>query len=232
MTSIPAPQPAANGAAARANTRLSLALVVLLLIAAPLLAVGTLLLQQRPRAADAAGAAISMEAANALYAAGQYDVAAQAYAQLLAQGYGGRALLYNQGVAYLQAGAAVEAVEALQAAQRAYPRDEVMRSALADAQRLARVTATLDGPASTDAEASPAPAAVAPRDAGLLAQVRLQWLSVTESALLALLLWSLLAALLLVALTAPRRSGRRGAALFLAASAGVALVFALLLLTV
>ena len=232
MTSVLAPQTAANAPGARARARLLLALVALLLLAAPLLAVGTLALQQRPRAGDAAGAAISMEAANALYAAGQYDVAAQAYAQLLAQGYGGRALLYNQGVAYLQAGAAVEAVDALQAAQRAFPRDVAMRSALADAQRLARVAAPLDGPATTDAFASPSPAAPIQRDAGPLAQVRTQWLSATESALIALLLWSLLAALLLVARTAPRRSGRRTTALFLATSAGVALVFALLLLTV
>ncbi len=86
--------------------RLTLALVVILLLAAPLGALGGYLLGQRTAAggANAASGGATMEAANALYNSGQYGIAAQAYQQLVDQGYGGRALLYNRGIAQLEAG--------------------------------------------------------------------------------------------------------------------------------
>jgi tetratricopeptide (TPR) repeat protein len=239
MTPAFAPQSTPSANAQTGRTRLVLALVVLLLVAAPLVAFGVLAAQQRPRDAAAASAAMTMEAANALYASGQYDLAAQAYAQLVAQGHGGLALRYNLGVALLEAGDATAAVEALQTAQRAYPRDVTIRRTLVDAERLARgalALDTLDDVAAPDAPDAAAPIPLEPQLAaeapGLLAEVRLQWLSTTEVALLALLLWALLAALLLVAYTAAPRSGRRRFAVAGAVLLAGALLFALALLTV
>lgn len=220
----PAPSPAQG-----AHTRLLMALAVFLLLAAPLAAFVGLALQQRPSGGDAS---MTMEAANALYNAGQFEVAAQAYQQLVAQGQGGRALLYNLGVAHLEAGSAAEAVDALRIAQRAYPRAVDIRSALADAERLTRSSAPPDVQVDASAPAPVGAQASAANAASRLEQVRLHWLSATEVALSALLLWALLAGLLLIAYTAPRRSGRRRIAAVAAVLVGAALVFALLLLTV
>ncbi len=219
--------------------KLLLALVVLLLIAAPLAALGALALQQRPGNAATTSASTTMQAANALFTTGQYDLAAQAYAQLVAQGHGGRALLHNLGVAQLEAGNAAAAVSALSAAQRAYPRDVNIRSALADAERLARSTAApLVAPEGAEAGAEPL-TAVTPFDEqspaaapGRLAQVRLEWLSGTELAIIALLLWTACAAMLLLAITAAPNSGRRQGAIVAAMLLAAVLVVALWLLTI
>ncbi len=203
-----------------AGLRLTLALVALLLLAVPVALVAETALQSRPN--DAGPALITMEAANALYATGQYEVAAQAYQQLMEQGHGGRALLYNLSVAQLEAGFASDAVESLRTARRAYPRDADIRTALADAERMQRMALAPDAQADAAAPAA---------KAGILANIRLHWISATETAIAALLLWTLLAALLLIAYATPRGSGRRRLAGLSAIIAGGALVFALLLLT-
>ncbi len=236
VTASITPAPAGAG-----RTRLLVALVLLLLVAAPLIALGALVLDQRPTAANALAASTTMDAANALFASGQADLAAQAYAQLIAQGHGGKALRYNLGIAHLEAGNAEQAVDALRTAQRIFPRDGAIRSALADAQALQRSSAALDGAAldgaaldgaALDGAAAETAAAIAQPASGILAQLRLEWISATEAAFAALLFWTLLAALLLVAITAPARSGRRTGALLAALLPGAGLAFALLLLTV
>lgn len=201
-------------------------LLSVLLLAAPLTLLLSLVL---PAGAGSEQPVTAMVAANALYAGGQFDLAAQAYAQLEAQGLGGQALLYNHGLALIEAGRAEEAIEALQRASAQYPRDDDIRAALAEAERLeaAQLQAQSAGPvAAAVAPAGPEPA-VPPRM--LAERVRQSWLAADELAVLALLCWTGTAALLVTSMraagTGTRSLAAAGAVLF-----GLLMIAALLLM--
>lgn len=214
-TAHPNTQPAVLPAARRSPRSLGLLLSVLLLLAPVALLAGLLL----DRFTGDEQAVTTMVAANALYTGGQYDLAAQAYAQLQAQGRGGQALLYNHGLALLYAGRSAEADALLQRARALYPRDESIRLALAEARRM-------------DAgQAAAAPVELAPAVMPVpgLARLRADWVAADELAALALLLWTGCAALVLAAVRAPRLATRRLAAIG-AVAAGLLLSAALLLL--
>ena len=211
-TAPPTAHPAGPATAPRS---LRLLLSVLLLLAPLALLAGLLL----DRFTGDEQAVTTMVAANALYTGGQYDLAAQAYAQLQAQGLGGQALLYNHGQALLHAGRSAEAAAILEHARALYPREEAIRLALAEAQRM-------DAGQAAAVPVDLVPAAV---PLSTLARLRTDWVAADELAAFALLLWTGCAALVLAAVRSPRRATRRLATVG-AAAAGFLLAATLLLL--
>ena len=85
-----------------------------------------LLLAKSP---ETAGDAMSI--ANQLYEAGQYAQAAQAYQQLVNQGYGDGALFYNLGNAHFKQGDYGRAILNYRRAQQLAPRDPDIETNLA-----------------------------------------------------------------------------------------------------
>jgi tetratricopeptide (TPR) repeat protein len=99
-------------------------------------------------AAPAAGAAAEvMRSAGALYESGQFGQAAQAYEQLVDQGYVDSALFYNLGNAYYKQGEPGRAIVNYRRAQQLAPRDPDIKAnlALARAQAVDRVEVPDDG---------------------------------------------------------------------------------------
>lgn len=137
----------------------------------------------------------AMRTAEQLYARGEFALAAQSYQQLVDQGYADPVIFYNMGQAYWQNGDLGRALWSLRSAQSLDPRDPEIAAALA------AVRAQLVGaqPAAADAN----PVTLATRwSAGLFSLDDLAWL--------ALGLWSLFAALMLLfVLRAPFRKTRR-----------------------
>ncbi len=193
------PQPA------RARRGFSLLLALLLLL--PLLAGAGRLAYARLMTGRQT--ATAMMAANALAGAGQHALAAQAYEQLVRQGYGGRALLYNLGTATLDAGNPARAVEVLREAQAQFPRDTTIRAALAEAEQAAAQAAAQAG-AQTGMQVAVQgeQGAAAPPAPSLATHIKTTWIGRDELAALALLLWTGTAALLLAAVRSPRRAVR------------------------
>lgn len=132
----------------------------------------------------------AMSAANELYAAGHYAEATSIYEDFVAQGVEDAALFYNLGNAYFQQGDLGRAVLNYQRAAQLNPRDADIRANLA----LARAQVVDSLPA---ADSSPF---------SLLAKVTGNWLTLNETAVLALALWFGLGFLVLV--IRQMRSGR------------------------
>jgi tetratricopeptide (TPR) repeat protein len=162
------------------------AMIVFLLFAPSV--TGLLVWAVPPRAAGDA-ADVALEAASNLYAGGEFDLAAQVYGQVAQQGVGGAPVLYNQGLAALNAGQTQAAKTALLAAAQVAPRDEQIALALEKAET-----------ALSDASGGE------PR----VEQGRriLAWLRPAELEWAALLLWSAIAAGICLALLSRRRSLR------------------------
>ena len=123
------------------------------------------------------GAATVTQAAAQLYAQGDYALAAQAYAQLIDQGYGNVELYYNRSLAHYRAGDLTQALADLRQAAALAPRNSQIRAALAE------IAAT--APAVAPGQAS------GPYDTLTILSSR--WLTHNELALLALGLWTLVA---------------------------------------
>ena len=168
--------------------RISQGFLAALLIAVTLTAI-SIGLWARPGHAETdlnkpqAAAQTALLSAAQLYTQGDYALAAQAYSQLIDQGYANVELFYNRGLAYYQAGEPAAALESLRTAAALAPRDAQIRAALAQV------------------EAASPPALTAPAN-GLVDQVNTvagRWLTRDEMALLALALWLVLTGLLLAA---------------------------------
>lgn len=140
-------------------------LLVVLLVIGPLLAVGGVFIQRR--SADEQ-ARIAFSAANNLYATGQYELAQQAYQQMLNQGVESTELLYNLALTQIQRSDGIGAVQTLQQAQQSAPRDARISDLLTRAETLA---------STQGATIPPVEAPVIP-------------LRSTEGAVLAILLWA------------------------------------------
>ncbi|MEM7117456.1 MAG: hypothetical protein AAF614_33800 [Chloroflexota bacterium] len=127
----------------------------------------------------------TLAVAEKLYENGRYAEAAQTYQQLVDQGYGNAGLYYNLGNAYFKADDKGRAVLNLERAARLAPRDGTINSELAFMQEQIQA----DAP-----------------DIGLdrVAQMGQAWLTLNETAVLALLLWWLLLALLWARRRSPR----------------------------
>jgi tetratricopeptide (TPR) repeat protein len=152
-------------------------------------------------------------AANQLYETGQYALAAQAYQQLVDQGYADSALFYNLGNANYKQGDLGRAILNYRRAERLAPRDEDIQANLELARgQIANPVEQMDGQKS------------------LLIQVAgftRNWLTLNELALLALGLWILLA-LLMMAFS----SSRQGSKLWEGLQYGVVVAALALLLAV
>lgn len=125
-----------------------IALITLIsLIMFALLAVNGSLLLVRAATPAAGAAAEAMRAANGLYESGQFERAAQAYEQLVDQGYVAGALFYNLGNAYYKQEDPGRAIVNYRRAQQLAPRDPEVKAnlALARAQTVDRVEAADDG---------------------------------------------------------------------------------------
>lgn len=150
--------------------------IALLLLSLAFVA-GLALLLTRTQATPVDEAALA--AANQLYAAGHYTEAAALYEQMASQGAVDSAVLYNLGNAYFQQGDLSRAAFNYERALRLAPRDADIRANLALVQaQTADLGTAADGP----------PA--------LLARWG-SWLTLNETAVLALGLWFLLTFLLL-----------------------------------
>lgn len=117
----------------------------------------------------------AVTAANRLFEAGNYGEAIQVYEQLAAQGVEDSALFYNLGNAYYRSGDLGRAILNFRRAAELDPRDPDIRANLA----LARTQA--DDPF---AQAAPGPL-------NTLANLTRNWLTLNETAILALGLWFL-----------------------------------------
>jgi len=135
-------------------------------------------------------AAETMTTAGQLYEAGQYSLAAQAYQQLVDQGFADSALFYNLGNAFFKQGDYGRAIVNYRRAQELAPRDADTRAnlALARAQAVDEVKAAENG--------------------GILnaaGQSLKSWFSLNEVAMVALGAWMLF--VLLMILTSAARVG-------------------------
>lgn len=128
--------------------------------------------------------ATAIQAAAQLYAQGDYGLAAQAYGQLIDQGYGNVELYYNRGLAHYRAGDLPQALTNLRQAALLAPRNGQVRAALAE------IAAAAPGAASVQA----------PGLYGTLAALSSRWLTHNELALLALGIWTLVVGGLLTAM--------------------------------
>ena len=159
------------------------------------------------------------QAAAQLYSQGAYEQAAQAYQQLIDQGYADPALYYNLGLAYAQADELGRAYWSLRNAQELAPRDAEIEQAVTQVE-----SALGDAAQAGDAML------VTERDNPLapVADLSGRWLTLDELAWVSLALWSLFALALLAVLFMNRGTrGRRVAAVFATVSGALLLVAAL-----
>ena len=173
--------------------RLTKALLALMLIATLLTGVSGLLWAMPERSDVERSTAAATQAASQLYAQGEYALAAQAYSQLIDQGYGDVALFFNRGLAYHQAGETARGVASLREAAALAPRNEQIRAALAEVEAaipsaVIEATATEDSPLAT----------------------AMRWLTPNELATLALVFWMIIATLLLAAILRRQPAGATG----------------------
>jgi hypothetical protein len=137
----------------------------------------------------------TMLTANQLYESGQYAQAAQAYQQLVDQGYADSALFYNLGNAYFKQGDSGRAILNYLRAERLAPRDPDVEANLTLAR--AQIVDQLEGLSN---------------DNGLfgnLATLTGDWLTLNELAMITLGLWVLFAFLVIGFNGSKRGSGLR-----------------------
>jgi len=134
----------------------------------------------------------AVNAANRLYQAGNYDDTTRIYEQLLAQGIEDSTVYYNLGNAYYRKGDLGRAILNYQRAAQLSPRDPEIQANLALARSMADMPATLE----------------APGPLGALANLSSRWITLNESALLALLFW-FVAGFLFLAWRMTASTGRR-----------------------
>jgi len=146
-------------------------LFLLGLVAAALLI--ALLIGSKSLLSNAPADESAVTAANSLYEAGHYSEAIQIYQQLVDQGVRESTVLYNLGNAYFQQGDYARAILNYQKASLLNPRDEAIKSNL----ELAQARANVELPT------------IAPGPVTLAANFTGQWLTINETALLALVLW-------------------------------------------
>lgn len=117
----------------------------------------------------------AVSAANQLYQVGNYEDAQRIYEQLISQGVEDSAVYYNLGNTYFQQGDLGRAVLNFQRATQLNPRDPDIRANLELARSMADVpfTSTAPGPIDT------------------LAKMTSRWLTLNETAILALAFWFL-----------------------------------------
>jgi hypothetical protein len=153
----------------------------------------------------------TMRTANQLYESGQHVQAAQAYQQLVDQGYADSALFYNLGNAYFKQGDYGRAILNYRRAQSLAPRDPDVQAnlALARAQTVDHVEEISNGDGFFES----------------VAALTGDWLTLNEQAMITLGLWVLFAFLVIGFSSSRRGSGLRE-------GLGYALVVASLLLTV
>jgi len=106
--------------------RITLITLIALTMIALFAASGTRLLAE-----PLSSAAATMQVANQVYEAGQFEQAVQAYEQLVAQGYEDSVLFYNLGNAYYKQGDYGRAILNYRRAQRLGPRDPDIEANLA-----------------------------------------------------------------------------------------------------
>jgi hypothetical protein len=112
-------------------------------------------------------------AANRLFQAGNYDDTIRIYEQLLAQGVEDSTVYYNLGNAYYRQGDLGRAILNYQRAAQLSPRDPEIRTNLELARSLADIPMALE----------------APGPLGALANLSSSWVTINESASLALFFW-------------------------------------------
>lgn len=139
--------------------------------------IGLFLAAQAPLSAKSplATATETMSTANQLYETGQFTPAAQAYQQLVDQGFGGSDLYYNLGNAYFKQGDMGRAILNYRRAEQLAPRDPDIETNL----RLARAQ-IVDQPDETGARDGPF---------NTLARFTQAWFTLNELAIAALVAW-------------------------------------------
>ncbi len=153
----------------------------------------------------------TMLTANQLYEAGQFSQAAQAYQQLVDQGFADGALFYNLGNAYFKQGDYGRAILNYRRAEQLAPRDADIETNLSLAR--AHIVDQLDEITAQEGFF------------GNLAGVTGGWLTLNELAMISLGLWVLLGFLIIAFSSSKKRGGLRE-------GFGYALVVTSLLLTV
>ena len=172
------------------NKRISIVTALIIVITASLV-LGNQILSLAKTSATAGD---TMHNAGQLYAAGQFNLAAQGYQQLVDQGYASSALYYNLGNAYMKQGELGRAIVNYRRAQQLAPRDKDIANNLEIAR--AQVSNQLD----IDASAGE-------NWIGRAAQATRSWLSHNELAVAALLSWTLFV-LSLIVYTSLRPGGK------------------------
>ncbi|MCB0212584.1 MAG: tetratricopeptide repeat protein [Anaerolineae bacterium] len=157
---------------------MAIATPILLGLAIMLLMAGQTLLAKTSTTAGS-----TMAVANQLYQTGQYNQAAQAYQQLVDQGYANSALFYNLGQAYYKQGDLGQALVNYRRAEQLAPGDAAIET------NLAQVRADVTG----GEVAAPAPGLMAQ-----LAHLTQSWLSINQLALAALGFWIVFCLLVIV----------------------------------
>jgi tetratricopeptide (TPR) repeat protein len=156
--------------------RLSKALALLSLVFLVLTGAGTLLWAMPDRTTATPAPLGAPKAAAQLYAQGDYALSAQAYSQLIDQGYGDVALHFNRGLAYHQAGDTINALASLREAGKFAPRNAQIRAAVN----------------AIEATAPSASLAHTGKRGGTMVSELTRWISPNELALVALGLWLIL----------------------------------------
>lgn len=150
--------------------------IVSLLMALALIGVSQLTSPSAP--ADS----LALQAANRLYQSGNYDDAIRVYEQLLAQGVEDSVVYYNLGNAYYMQGDLGRAILNLKRAAQLSPRDAAITANLELVQSQANAVVEDD----------------APGPLALVTGLTSRWLTLDETAILALALWFALGLMVLV----------------------------------
>jgi hypothetical protein len=135
----------------------------------------------------------AVSAANQLYRAGNYEDAQRIYEQLIAQGVEDSTIYYNLGNTYYRQGDLGRAILNFQRAAQLNPRDPDIRANLELARETADVPFTSTAPGPIDA----------------LARMTSRWLTLNETAILALGIWFLAGFLVLSISLLERGNARR-----------------------
>lgn len=170
--------------------RISIVIALIIIITASLV-LGNQILSLAKTSATAGD---TMQNASQLYAAGQFNLAAQSYQQLVDQGYASSALYYNLGNAYMKQGELGRAIVNYQRAQQLAPRDEDIANNLELARTQVSNQLEIDTTAGETLISR-------------MAQATRSWLSLNELAIAALFSW-ILFVLFVIIYTSLRPGGK------------------------